>query len=139
MAQEHPNWITERAKCDMRLLFTDLCRLIREDVQRIDKESQNRGWGKNYRIPVDENTSVITVDCSHASGTEECRFELRGNVIHVLSHPGREYAIRTQWDVENIRCQIAVTPPTGDAVIFSHDQLWKVAHYILEPYFFPAS
>jgi hypothetical protein len=136
MAQEHPNWVDERAKCNMGLLFDDLRDLIKKDVQRAKRKSQEQKWGKNYRIQNDGDAQ-ITVTCSHQSGTEDCQFRLRGNRVHIISHPDQEYTIRTQWNAENIQCQIVVTLPTEDTVMFSHNQLWKAVQYVLEPFFFP--
>lgn len=45
MSTNHPNWVAERAKCHMGLLYGEFRSMVERDVQTMDTLCKEKGWG----------------------------------------------------------------------------------------------
>ncbi len=62
-ADVHPNWVAERAKCDIGRMFADVCDLVAEDVERMgvitaENEADSTGY-TFYRPRNKRNVCII--------------------------------------------------------------------------------
>lgn len=142
MGQEHPNWIEERAKCDMQKLWADLCDLMVENVERINAEAEERGWSARYSKPTGKNVGRTTRYVGQNEAAV-CRWEYESGPAHVLftfSTPDRHATLTTRWEPTTCQCRLLVTlspdQPNSEQMDFPHDELWKAVQSIVEPFFF---
>lgn len=137
MAQEHPNWIEEHAKCHMQSLFTELCNIITIDTDRIMKVPGPKRRLRNYRRNTDSETCCICRTGPNEGDEERLTFTLRENAVQVhQEHSARDWTITTQWDSENTQCRIQLDRGTQGSQEWSHKDLWKVVQTLLDPFFF---
>lgn len=149
----HPNWVAEREKCNMELLWRDVRAILHVDVQRKNAEEARKKSGIHYAFPPEEQQATqALLQCSNDAGDqlESCLFvyNTKTQKVEVTVHPptsvrmpGTTGTLMTRWDAEAIQCRIVITmtSESDQLVEFPHDQLWKAVQYILEPFFFPAS
>ncbi len=137
MEQDHPNWVKQYAKCDMRNLFATLYKHIKQDVEDRLQVVGERQESTGFRYAGDERTQIL-VTRSGPQGDKECQFTLNGNnVLIQMQDPDRDYTITTRWDEEAIQCKVVLTGVTPGPIERPHDQLWKIVHMILRPFLFP--
>ena len=141
-ATDTPNWVAERAKCDMRELTSQVIQLVTQAT-----EEMNALRGHGYTIKSDEAACRVSrVSFGHVE--RACIFayeeEGRRRLIRVSKGTPKTpesdietCTIETRWDTKKIKCRLVVTPAEGEKVEFPHKHLWKVVQYILEPFFFP--
>ena len=143
---QHPNWIAERAKCNLTLLWNDLVPLLITDTKRRRQEAVAEQSPIRYVIDQNaERSSVSRVHILRYRDTEQsrvigsCWFISKGECIRVnMEKPDGTGAIYTRWDAEKSQCYVAASRPSdGQKEEFPHDELWKVLQFILEPFFFP--
>ena len=148
MSQEHPNWIAERAKCNMALLWDDVCTIVTCDTNRRKQEAlRERALHRYILRPRNTPQDPLHIERFNmqtgGSALGECRFfyDRRTDVIDVtMKKPDGTGVIVTRWDAANSQCCLVVTRPSdGQEIELPHDELWKVVQYILEPFFFPAA
>ena len=133
-------WIAERAKCNMRSLFTDFHSLVEQHVNAMQAECKRRGWETNFSHESYDHCSFRVQ--RRRPGTHFCtfRYDPADDVITVSTN-GAVKVIRTRWDAEASQCKVIISQSrdpldTGTHVEFPHDPLWKVAQAVLEPFFF---
>ena len=147
MEHEGPNWVSERAKCNMDRLFRALCALVKCNVDRMNKEAHTQDWPIQcvYRPPIQDVQECTVERLGPGTDPTGCQFEYNSKMDHIVVRlMDRTCIIRTHWDGENARCQLVVDSSIDGLkgeeeerhVEFPHDHLWKVVQYILEPFFF---
>ncbi len=151
MTAEHPNWVAEREKCNMAVLWSDVRDILGIDAQRKNAEEAKQKSGVSYAFPPEEQSATqALLQCSNQAGDllESCRFvyNRKTSKIEVTTRPPPFFAdrrkdsngiIKTRWDAQTCQCQIVVKIDEAPEVLFPHAQLWKAIQVILEPFFFP--
>lgn len=156
MGTSHPDWVVERAKCNVACLAKDVRALVERDTTTMQKESKARELAFGFTYVPYQNVlpkcGVLRVNLNSPDIQTLCQFEYDKQLDQIIARIGhvsnttdpmdetqRTYIIKTRWDAENIRCVIVVSsfeeetkPPE-----FPHDELWKAVQCILEPFFFP--
>ena len=144
MAQEQPNWVAERAKCSITLLFNELRALVKQDTEWAGIESDKNKRSRTYLWTVGESSCRIKRQES-GGAEEECSFRCKvlEGLVHVSifspssSVSDQGYTIKTRWDAESCQCLLVVrTLQDEKQKEFPHYELWKALQYILEPFFF---
>lgn len=138
MSTNHPNWVAERAKCHMGLLFEALRNIVIKDVDRRKEEAANPQWrGEFHYAKYGDDPPAFTVE-NFNQGSYLFTYSLDSDAIFITSQREKLYTISTRWDAEQSRCQIVVASPAGSSREFPHAELWKAVQYVLEPFFFPS-
>lgn len=150
MAQ-HPNWVAERAKCNMARLWPDVQYIVCTDVRRANEEEQTAQSDVSHaRDPLKQGPKKVHIQSANGAGDVlgTCEFvynDTKDAIAVTISPPawakkrGTTGVLRTRWDAEALQCRIVVTmtSETEQAVEFPHDQLWKAVQVFLELFFFP--
>ncbi len=139
----HPNWVAERAKCDIGRMFADVCDLVKLDVERMcavidHKESESASY--MFIRPRNKSHTCLVRRLCHLEEIGSCLFTYADDGIRVTRTEQAtpvSLTLRTHWNAEESRCLLVIDAPGKDAVVFPHDHLWKAIQYILEPFFFP--
>ncbi len=108
---EHPNRTAERIKCDMALLWADVCDLIRTDVGQMQAAIKDRVWPSTYTVDPEESSSY-TLMRRDTSGQERLfrwRYEApKSRVVFTLTNPTQDYLLTTRWDASTGRCIVRI-------------------------------
>ena len=136
MEQDHPNWVAERAKCDIARLFDSLVACIAADIERFNAEPS---VCRDFILSQQKHECVIE---SHTGErTTYAVLTYRPHSHHIEMRQGEQttHLITTRWDAVKSRCYVVVETlgaesPTQE---FPHKKLWKAAQYLLEPILFP--
>ena len=147
MVQKQPNWVAERKKCDITLLFEDIHVLAKQDLgwamveekkssSAVKYEQMGELSGSSYRLRrfvTGNEKQCCTFHCRDIAKTPhvEAAYATDGTGV-----TGR-YVITTRWDAKESQCRIVVQDPENGTMEFPHYELWKALQYILEPFFFP--
>lgn len=143
MTMDNPNWIAERAKCNLHDLWKDLCDIVAADVDRINDIAKEKSWGVYYSEPRGEEVGVIYR--RGGVGIGECHYVYDSTqrlVQFTCQDPDLIAVLRTRWDAATSECrlviELGVKAEDPTEIEFPHAQLWKAIQYILEPFFFTA-
>ena len=147
MVQKQPNWVAERAKCDITRLFEDIHALAKQDLGWAMIEEEKRHSGVRYEQMGEFSSSTYRLR-RFVAGVEKspCTFHCRSiekppcvEVVYGTDGSGvlGTYKITTRWNAAEYQCLIVVEDPKNGTLEFPHHELWKALHYILEPFFFP--
>lgn len=147
----HPNWIAERAKCNMARLWPEVQYIVSTDVRRANEAEQTvQSDVSHYMDPLEQGPKKVHIQSGNGAGDVlgTCEFvynDTKGAIAVRIGPPALAQkpptlgALRTRWDTEALQCRIVVTMTSEDEPVeFPHDQLWKAVQVILEPFFFPA-
>ena len=144
MEQDTPQWVEERAKCDVGHLFACIRQLVQRDVQSMVTVLRKQEQGVElYFHPNDLQPRRFTVQrlpTTNESFTLAFEYNVQTGNIDIANdtpHGKRCQTITTRWDEEKAKCRLVVQRPEGEPIEFPHKHLWKVVQYILEPFFFP--
>ena len=150
---DYPNWVAERAKCNMRLLLKDVQQLVKDATDAMNTESKKEGFRQGmfeYWLVAEQPLSFSVSHLLSRTSTNPvaiCRFTYdpeKNSIVVCQSNPDHVYTIQTRWDAEHVACGVLIGRSLDyndeeQAVRFLHADLWKVVQYILEPFFFPPS
>lgn len=143
MERSHPNWVAERAKCEMGSLFADLQELVKQNVEWANQSQGSSVY--EYRDVTSDTCFIRKKVYDRDTRLIACTFRLfpTGRAVEVSAGTSvtnepeqRLYTIRTHWDAEKSKCRVIVEKTNGGKIIVPHKHLWKVVQYILEPFFF---
>ena len=140
MDATYPNWVAERAACDVDVLFKQLVEIMTSDLERLKTTV-------NESIAHAESNGKDALTINWMAGFP-CRLTLYSDRVRRRisvrrdDYPTHECYISTRWDAEKYRCYVVVKPgepEASDPIEFPYKHLWKVNRHILEPVFFPRS
>ncbi len=130
--QESPNWVAERAKCDMERLFDELGAVVKQNTEWANTVPNAPGYPAYVYGRQSRDAFMVRKN----GDTRVFSLSRRQQAVHVSGTEIRLYTITTRWDAKKSKCRVVVAQPAGDTVEFPHKHLWKVVQYILEPFFF---
>ena len=156
MSLPNPDWLEERAKCDMESLWKDVCELMEKNLSRFEVQAEEHSWSQRYgEVTRKSSNKYLAGRYVHrkAAGVLGWTYDAHGQYIlfratHTLNTEGEpdtfqaESKLTTRWDAASSQCRVVVTqaaaqgeePPSME---LPYNELWKALQYILEPFFFP--
>ena len=132
--QSPPNWVAERAKCNLDLTFEALFQIVQRDVEEANKLSAKRRRGFAFRL--EQNGEGIhplfsvrrfPEDDQDSNDAKSVCFEKSINAIRISAQEDDMLAY-PRWNKVSHSCKI-----------FLKDQpheLWEISHIVLGPLFF---
>ena len=127
-----PNWVKDRAQCNLDLTFKALFDIATRDIQEAHKVDAITKGKFTFDIQREDRTNVPTFTVRRSmngSPLDKVLFEQGRNEIQISFTGGADpVTIRPQWDAENLRCDLLV----GDR---PHEP-WEVSRIALERMFF---
>ena len=129
-----PNWVRERAECEIGAAFENLCAEVKRDVDEMQPYIP-KVLPPNSTLKTDQQKTLFVVRCDsdYAEATFCVTFSLRGtdNTIHVEVEAGlhhRAHTITTAWNSHKECCDL----------FFDEQSLapWSVSEHVLGPLFF---
>lgn len=140
MEYKNPNWVEKRAECNMPELWAALCRLMMENVERINAVATAGGWGIAYSKPAEGTCRTTRYSGQEEDG--ECRWQYENNPIRVvftMKQPDYTACLTACWDAKTCQCEVVVRRSFDQKEEkFPQADLGKALQYILEPFFFPS-
>ena len=137
MERAHPNWVERYAKCNMQALYRDLTTHIIQDVRDRDCIAHNQK--EDVRFTHKDTDTLNIFRTQQGQQTIEWKIVLERDTVrvHMLDH-AKVCDITTRWDADAIQCRVVLTGAAATPIEYPHDELWKIVHVILRPFFFPA-
>lgn len=106
MEQERKNWVEERARCNMSLLFDSVCRLVQEDTKQADTHAR-----MNFQCDR-QGDKLLVRALEFGLQIKACVFENHAEKkriqVSVFRGQDRErtYDLSTRWDAEKGKCRV---------------------------------
>ena len=129
--KEVPNWVAERAKCRVDLIFESLCQIVVRDVKEANKLPVGLRHGRTFTLDMaDEGTAPIAQVSRTVNGEREtiATFELEGEVVKVVVMDGGVNRAHLEWDEASRKCLLTVGGETF--------ALWRFSQRMLNIGFF---
>ena len=113
--QPPPNWVAERAKCNLDLKFEALCQVVRRDVDEMNKLPCKIRRG--YKFVIDENGEgteplfQVFRYPEEENGPVRATFERSINSIRINSIQESGYTdllVRPTWNKQALTCKLNI-------------------------------
>ena len=135
--QEPPNWVVERAKCNLELIFDALCQVLERDVDAMNAVPERQRLGRQFQLEVnaDGTRPIALVTQVHSTDSlvkqkAYARFESRKTAISIQASSLSQLALAlVRWDERARACKLYV----GD----DRYEVWELSQWVLGPIFFP--
>ena len=131
MLNQSPNWVTERAKCRIDLLFEALCQVIERDVAEANKMPTDLRGGFTFSADrTDEGTMpFLRVYRSQEGGSAQvvASFVQLEASIHVTAMTGN-FLARPEWVEQSRSCFLSIQD--------NRYKVWELSQRVLGPVFF---
>ena len=135
--QEPPNWVAERAKCNLELVFDALCQVLARDVEAMNEVSERQRLGRQFQLEVNADgtrplASVTQVQSTDRLVTQKAyaRFESRETAISIQASSLPQLAFAcVRWDERARACKLYI----GE----NRYEVWELSQWVLGPMFFP--
>ena len=135
MLNQPPNWVAERAKCRVDLLFEALCQVVERDVAEVNKLPSNLRGGFTFSVERNDDgmNSLLRVyrsteGDSASTAQAVATFTQLGTGIHVLIAGKEAFMALPEWVDQPRSCLLAI-----DGTRY---QVWELSQRILGPVFF---
>ena len=145
-----PRWVMDRAKCTVRGIFEELKDLATQDIADMNEAVKKPAPHIEF-VPVPNETGISTLQVLRKVESYNFPSELFTIVCNEISSPpdhvfigewysmslreGKGLRIEPSWNPENAQCQLSIKHSDGREYSVNHDDLWKVVHDFLEPFF----
>ena len=131
-----PNWVAERAKCNVDLVFEALAEVVRRDVGEVNKLSIKRRRGFAFRFEQSDEGQYPRLRVFRfregepdSDATLDVTFKKTINTIRVYQVPDRSPLVAyPRWIEKSATCRLYV----DDASI----KVWELSQRTLGPFFF---
>ena len=130
-----PNWVADRAKCSLDLIFEALAEIVERDVAEMNKLSPKRRRGFAFRYERNGEGTRERLRVSRFPETDpddsglHVIFEKSVHVILIYQAPdGAPLIARPQWVETQSTCRLLVDD--------SHFKVWELSQRVLGPLFF---
>ena len=133
-----PNWVAERAKCNLETTFEALCQIVKRDVDEMNKLSVKRRGGHAFRFDeCAQGTEPFMRVRRFPEGDPDSEsahwitFRLTINAIIVepmIAPQKTRYEVVPRWNEKAGSCELFI----GDDVF----EVWQVSQRALSPLFF---
>lgn len=144
-----PNWVAERAKCEISALLSESMQLVRAAAEQASECTPYthiyKGGESSCRIScIRGSQAVRTCMFEYDSGKDQIAVTIEQQTAQKPGAFERKFTITTRWDAEKAKCRVVVCSlvcaagESDQPQEFSHKHLWKAIQYILEPFFFPS-
>ena len=135
--QEPPNWVAERAKCNLELIFEAFCQVLDRDVNEVNAlpERQRRGRRFQLDVNVDGTRPIAEVRevCSTSNPDTHSAFATfqRGDAAITIQASSLAHTVhaRVRWDERTRACKLYVQDDKYE--------VWELSQWVLGPLFFP--
>ena len=133
-----PNWVAERAKCNLELTFDALCQIVKRDVGEMNKLSPKRRRGHTFEF--DECAAgpepVLRVRRfpEGEPDSEDAHWVIFRQTINaifvepMIAPKETRYEVTPKWNAESGSCELFI----GNDVL----EVWQVSQRALSPLFF---
>ena len=135
MLNQPPNWVAERAKCRVDLLFEALCQVVERDVAEVNKLPSNLRGGFTFSVERNDDgmNSLLRVyrsteGDSASTAQAVATFTQLGTGIHVLIAGKEAFMALPEWVDQPRSCLLSI-----DGTRY---QVWELSQRILGPVFF---
>lgn len=131
-----PNWVVERAKCNLDLTFEALAEVVKRDVDEMNQLSPKRR--RNYEFSFEQNGEGVTPRLRvirypegepDADGALYVTFEKSTSAIRIVQAPdGTAFLASPTWVESTSSCRLQID---GEGF-----QVWEISQRFLGPLFF---
>ena len=132
---QRPNWVKERAECEIRSVFERIEQEVQFDVAALEEHKDRIGYG-HCSFTMEAQTTIFTVTCE--SGGVGMGFSVQFNMHQsgssltvLVMKPGvqvEEHRIEWTWNEELDKCVLLYDRDPVDA--------WEISRRIFEPLLF---
>ena len=135
--QEPPNWVAERAKCNLELIFEALCQVLERDVNEVNALPERQRRGRQFQLNVNSDgmKPIAQVTQVHPTDNPDTQkayasFERADTVIVIQSSSlQRVFHARVRWNEQARSCKLYVEK--------DEYEVWGLSQWVLDPIFFP--
>ena len=141
MERAYPNWVAERAKCNLDVTFTTLTQIVKRDVAEMMNIPSSQREGREFRVDEKENGHpIVEVLQSHELKDREealCSFMQHHDAIIVSSSKLKAaFKVIPRWGMQTNQCRFVIQLPGEEDCEIGQDELWKISRKVLGPLFF---
>lgn len=136
--QTHPNWVTERAQCNLDFIFEALCQIIERDVTELNGLSEEQRKGRTFSLEViSDGKSPIANVTENANSNDDrkkawARFEKSTVAIRIQVFiprvTGDTAFARPEWNERALSCRLTMNG--------QQYKVWEISQIVLGPIFF---
>lgn len=140
-------WVTDCAKCTAEEIFSDLVKLVEQDVKEREKLNKDEQPDPRESLPEffytdwSDDRLTMYVKYGRPSGNADtlCTISCEDDHIAIevpATPPGVNYEaeIRPSWNLEYAECEFSIS---GREAPFRRDDLGRIVQGFLKPVFFP--
>ena len=135
--QEPPNWVAERAKCNLELIFEALCQVLDRDVGAMNAVPERQRLGRQFQLEVNADGTRPIAQVTQVHSTDSlvtqkvyARFESGETAISIqASSLSQSVLARVRWDEQARACKLYIGK--------DRYEVWELSEWVLGPMFFP--
>ena len=129
-----PNWVAERAKCDLEFVFTALNDIVKRDVEEISKVEPEKRHAFTFEFQDVSDLSVRRFEITRHDNSVPFRrktsvfFTQLDTGIEIGSANDEKFQVIAEWDEQKASCRLTVDGVTLEP--------WQVSQKALASFFF---
>ena len=126
-----PNWVKERADCNLDMVFEALFSVADRDVAEVNRVSSLTKNGVSFAVQREDGGMLPTFRVDRKKGgksVEHVSFQKDQYQIAIVRSLGDGFSVRAKWDYQGQCCKLLVQDVPHE--------VWQVSMAALEPLFF---
>ena len=128
-----PNWVAERAKCNLDLVFMAIRDIVERDVKEINNVEREKRHDFTFELqngpkPGPQRFGVIRKRTNQGGTSNYVHFTQFATGIEIEDFNEEKFQVVAEWDEQKASCRLKV----NDVIL----EPWQVSQKVLASFFF---